>query len=316
MSFKKSYRSNTIRLPNERGKLNLYTPETINGAKLLGTFESGSDEWHELRSRGIGGSEIGTILGLNPWESAYYLWATKTGQLPPKQLDSFAVKLGNWLEPMILDTILPEVHPDWKIYRTGTYQHPRLSFLHANPDALAMIDGELCVVEVKTSRNYWSEVPPHYVAQLQHYMNVLGIKRGFIVGLVGMDWVEHEFAFDQFEADVMEQRAIEFWDSVRNGHAPDFDGSESTYEAVRELHPDIEPGLEIEIDGIHNLANAQLAFEEAEFALRKQKSEVLALMGKAQHAYTEVDGVRYRVASRQSRAGSKPFLVINKRGNK
>jgi hypothetical protein len=131
-----------------------------------------------------------------------------------------------------------------------------------------------------------------------------------------MDWVEHEFAFDQFEADVMEQRAIEFWDSVRNGHAPDFDGSESTYEAVRELHPDIEPGLEIEIDGIHNLANAQLAFEEAEFALRKQKSEVLALMGKAQHAYTEVDGVRYRVASRQSRAGSKPFLVINKRGNK
>ena len=66
----------------------------------------------------------------------------------------------------------------------------------------------------------------------------------------------------------------------------------------------------------NNLANAQLAFEEAEFALRKQKSEVLALMGKAQHAYTEVDGVRYRVASRQSRAGSKPFLVINKKGNK
>ena len=109
ISFKKSYRSNTIRLPNESGNLNLYTPETINGAKLLGVFDSGSDEWHELRSHGIGGSEIGTILGLNPWESAYYLWATKTGQLPPKQLDSFAVKLGNWLEPMILDTILPEI---------------------------------------------------------------------------------------------------------------------------------------------------------------------------------------------------------------
>ena len=155
--------------------MNLYTPETINGAKLLGVFDSGSDEWHELRSHGIGGSEIGTILGLNPWESAYYLWATKTGQLPPKQLDSFAVKLGNWLEPMILDTILPEIHPDWKIYRTGTYQHPYLPYLHANPDALAMIDGELCVIEVKTSRNYWAEVPPHYVAQLQHYMNVLGL---------------------------------------------------------------------------------------------------------------------------------------------
>lgn len=287
-----------------------------NGAKLLGDYANGSPEWHELRSHGIGGSEIGTILGLNPWESAFYLHAVKTGQLPPKELNSFAVKLGQILEPVVYNDIIPMLHPDWELQQVGTYQHSTLHFLHANPDAIAKVNGEWVVVEIKTSRNHFDGLPPHYEYQVRHYMNILGIKRGVVIGLAAMDpvefWVEH----DDFEASVIEQRAIEFWDSVKTGVAPTFDGSESTYTAVREMHPDIEPGLEIEIDGIWNLANAQLAFEEAEFALRKQKSEVLALMGKAQHAYTEVDGVRYRVASRQSRAGSKPFLVINKKGNK
>jgi putative phage-type endonuclease len=286
--------------------------EPTNGAKFLGDYQSGTSAWHELRADGIGGSEIGTILGLNPWKSPFYLWATKTGQIPPKQLDSFAVRLGQTLEPVILDELLPQQHPDWEIYRTGTWQHPSLHFLHANPDAIAKVNGEWVIVEVKTSRNYWSEIPPHYVSQTMHYMNILGIKKAVIVGLVAMDWVEAWIDFDQFEASVIEQAAINFWDSVRNGVAPDFDGAESTYEAVREMHPEINSGEEIEIDGIHNLAIAQLAFEEAEANLRRQKSEVLALMGNAQHAYTEHEGKRYRVASRQARGQGKPFLVIHK----
>lgn len=290
----------------------LHAPETFNGAKLLGVFESGTAEWHEARADGIGGSEVGTILGLNPWESPYYLWATKTGQLPPKVLDSFAVKLGVALEPTILDVLLPQAHPDWEIYRTGTYQHPTIPFLHANPDALAKVNGEWVVVEVKTSRNYWSETPPAYTAQVMHYLNILGIKRGVIVGLVAMDWVETWVEFDEFEAKVIEQKATEFWKLVQEGTAPDFDGSESTYTAVREMHPNID-GTEIEIDGLHRLPLAQAAFEEAEAKLKQIKSEVLDKMGSAQHAYIDVDGEKIRVASRQARGNGTPFLVVRKK---
>lgn len=283
----------------------------FNNAKFLGFFESGTSEWHELRADGIGGSEVGTLLGLNQWESPFYLWGKKTGQIPQKPLDSFAAQLGNDLEPVILETILPRMHPDWELYKVGTYAHPTLPFLHANPDALAKIDGEWVVIEVKTSRNYWNEVPPSYIAQIQHYLNIMGLKRAYLVGLVAMDWVEVEIRADEFEAKVIEQKATEFWEMVKNNKAPDFDGSDSTYQAVREMHPDID-GTEIEIDGIHNLANAQSAFEEAERTLRKQKSEVLALMGKAQHAYAEVDGKQIRVASRMSRNGGTPYLVVHK----
>lgn len=289
----------------------LHAPKTFNKAKLLGTFENGSPEWHEARADGIGGSEVGTILGLNPWESPFYLWASKTDNIPPKVLDSFAVKLGNYLEPVILDTILPDQHPDWEIYRTGTYQHPTIPYLHANPDALAKVDGEWVVVEVKTSRNYWSEVPPAYRAQVMHYMNILGIKRGVVIGLVGMDWVEHWIEFDEFEAQVIEQKCAEFWKLVVDNEQPSYDGSESTYEAVREMHPDID-GTEVEIDGAHYLTLAQSKFDEAEAELRLAKSEVLAKMGTAQHCYIEYQGKKIRVASRQSRKGSRPFLIVHK----
>ena len=292
--------------------MTLHAPETFNGAKLLGVFESGTSDWHEARADGIGGSEVGTILGLNPWESPYYLWATKTGQLPPKVLDSFAVKLGHALEPVILDVLLPQEHPDWEIYRTGTYQHPTIPFLHANPDALAKVNGEWVVVEVKTSRNYWDKTPPAYEAQVRHYMNILGIKRGVIIGLVAMDWVETWIEHDKFEAQVIEQKATEFWKLVQEGTAPDFDGSESTFIAVREMHPLID-GTEVEIDGLHLLPLAQAEFEEAEAKLRKIKSEVLDKMGNAQHAYIDVDGQKIRVASRQARLNGIPFLVVRKK---
>lgn len=292
--------------------MTLHAPETFNGAKLLGVFESGTSEWHEARADGIGGSEVGTILGLNPWESPYYLWATKTGQLPPKVLDSFAVKLGVALEPTILDVLLPQAHPDWEIFRTGTYQHPTIPFLHANPDALAKVNGEWVVVEVKTSRNYWEKTPPAYEAQVRHYMNILGIKRGVIVGLVAMDWVETWVEHDEFEAQVIEQKATEFWKLVQEGTAPDFDGSESTYTAVREMHPNID-GSEVEIDGLHLLPLAQAEFEIAEAKLKQIKSEVLDKMGNAQHAYIDVDGTKVRVASRQARGNGTPFLVVRKK---
>lgn len=288
-----------------------HAPETFNGARLLGNYESGTPEWHALRANSIGGSEIGTILGLNPWESPFYLHHLKTGELPPKQLDSFAAWLGTEIEPFIVGPLLNKLHPEFEVYKTGTYQHPTIPYLHANPDALAKVDGEWIIIEAKSSRNYWHQVPPAYVAQVQLYLRIMGLKRALIVGLVAMDPVEYWIEADEFEHSVIEQAAARFWDGVQAKRAPNYDGSESTYEAVREMHPDID-GTEVEIDGAHYLTLAQSKFDEAEAELRLAKSEVLAKMGTAQHCYVEHQGEKIRVASRQSRKGSRPFLIVHK----
>lgn len=285
-----------------------HAPQTFNKAKLVGVFENGTSEWHEARTDGLGGSEIGVAMGLSPFQSPFHLWAVKTGQVIPEPLNNWAVRFGNKFEQPILE-LLQEEHPDWELYTTGTYRHPEHKFMQANPDALAKVDGEWVIVEVKTSRNYWHEIPPSYIAQVRHYMAVMNVNRAVIVGLVNMAWVEHWVERDDFEEQVLIDQATRFWKYVVDGTQPDWDGSESTYEAVRAMHPDI-TDEEIEIDGLHFLANAQAAYDKAEAELRQAKSEVLNAMGKAKHAYIQVNGEKIRVATREARGGGRPFLKV------
>ena len=292
--------------------MKVHAPQDFNKAKLLGVFLNGSPEWHHARQEGIGGSEIGTVLGLNPWESAYALWAKRSGLIPKLATSNFAMRLGQVLEEPILQ-IWQEQNPDYEVFTTGTYQHPKVPYLHANPDALArnIETGEWIVLEVKTSRNYWDELPPQYEAQVQHYLDVMGLQRGKILGLVGMDWVEADIDRDDFQIKQQRQAAKDFWDSLQSGERPAWDGSDSTYEAVRQENMEITED-EVEIEGGHYLVLAQAEFDRAKDELNKAKSEVLAQMGTAKAAYMEHEGTRYKFAQRQARGGGAPFLVIKK----
>ena len=287
-----------------------YAPESFNSAKLVGVFEQGTSEWHEARADGLGGSEIGVALGLSQWQSPFHLWAVKTGQIEAPEVNNWAVRFGQKFEEPILE-LLQEEHPDWELYKTGTYRHGDYPFFTANPDALAKVNGEWVIVEVKTSRNYWHEIPPQYIAQVRHYMAVMGVNRAVIVGVVNMAWVEHWVERDEFEEQVQIDAGVRFWNHVLDGTQPDWDGAESTYEAVRAMHPEI-TDEEVEIDGLHHLANLQSRFDEAEAELRKAKSQVMNAMGKAKHAYMEIDGEKIRVATREARMKGRPYLKVKK----
>jgi len=292
--------------------MKLHAPQEFNKAKLLGVFVNGSPEWHHARQEGIGGSEIGTILGLNPWESAYALWAKRSGLIESLATSNFAMRLGQVLEEPIL-SIWQEQNPDYEVFTTGTYQHPKVKHLHANPDALArnVETGEWIILEVKTSRNYWDELPPQYEAQVQHYLDVMDLRKGKIIGLVGMDWVEADIDRDDFQIRQQRQAAQDFWDSLQSGERPAWDGSDSTYNAVRQENLEI-TDEEVEIEGGHYLVLAQDEYDRAKDELNKAKSEVLAQMGNAKSAYMEHEGKRYKFAQRQARGGAAPYLVIKR----
>ena len=265
-----------------------WTPNTINGAKLVGVFESGSADWHEAREQSLGGSEIGTILGLNPWESAYALWAKKTGKIENPPLTNWAVRFGQAFEEPILK-LWSEEHPDYEVFTTGTYKHCDYDWLHANPDAIAKHreTGELLVVEVKTARTSFESLPLHYEAQVRHYQFVLGIQRAVVVAVAGMTYQEFWIERDEFAEQVQLQQAKKFIAHMVNDTKPDFDGADE-------------------------LVLAQERFDKAEADLRKAKSEVLNQMGRAKHAFIEVEGEKIRLASRQARGDGVPYLVIKK----
>lgn len=292
--------------------MELHAPAEFNGAKLVGVFESGTSEWHEARAYSLGGSEIGTIMGLNPWESAYALWAKKTGKIENPPLTNWAVRFGQAFEQPILE-LWQQEHPEYEVFVTGTYQDCEHDFLHANPDALARHreTGEWLVVEVKTARTSFEALPATYEAQVRHYMMVMKIDRSVVVAVAGMTWQEFWVERDEFTEQVQLDYAKKFLSHIVNDTKPDYDGAESTYEVIRKLHPDIDE-TEIEIDGLHQLALAQAEFDEASAKFMHMKSWVLDLMGNAKHAYIVADGEKIRLASRTARKDGVPYLVVKK----
>ncbi|HFC9341278.1 TPA: YqaJ viral recombinase family protein, partial [Enterococcus hirae] len=48
------------------------------------TLDMSHQEWLEDRKKGIGGSDVATVLGLNKYKSPYQLWLEKTGQIELK----------------------------------------------------------------------------------------------------------------------------------------------------------------------------------------------------------------------------------------
>jgi putative phage-type endonuclease len=294
--------------------MQVFAPETFNEAELVGSFEAGSDEWHNARAQGIGGSEVGTILGLNPYESAYALWCKRTGRIPSQIEENWAIRFGKAFETPILQ-LWHEEHPEYEVFETGTYRSKENSLLLANPDALARHKetGEWVVVEVKTARSTWDSVPQAYTAQVLHYMGVMGVKRGVIVAVAGMTWYEHEVPYNEEQIAIQNEALVRFWDSVQNDVKPDWDGSESTYQAVRAQHPLLDD-TEVEVGDIGwQVVNHQLFADSVYVELTKLKSELMFAMGNAKHAYVNDKGQKIRVASRQIRAGS-PVMVINKKG--
>jgi predicted phage-related endonuclease len=291
----------------EKPKIAVYTPQKINNAELLGVFPANSPEWHTAREKGIGGSEIGTIMGLNQWESAFTLYHKRKGLIENPPLDNWSVRFGKAFEQPILE-LFAEEHPELEIMTTGTYSR---GIYHANPDAIARDrkSGELFVVEVKTARAGWDAIPASYYAQLQWYLQVLGIKRGVIVAVAGWNYEERWVDADEMFQAAAQASADRFWEYLQTDKRPDWDGSESTYQTVRELHPDIED-VSVEIDGAHQIAQLNDEFNAAKEKLTKAKSQLLNEMGKAKHAHILVNGKEVRIASRQARGDGVPFLVI------
>ena len=129
------------------------------------------------RTKYVGASEVGAILGLNPHSSAFEVWTRKVGVADPVA-DNAAMERGRFLESGILN---------WAGHKLGATKIeagipldqpalavPGCAFLAVRPDGALLVDGTWRGVECKTSRvaQDWGEagtddLPAWYLAQVQ-----------------------------------------------------------------------------------------------------------------------------------------------------
>ena len=94
-------------------------PET-----LAYTEQLTNEEWLEIRRKGIGGSDAGTVLGKNPYKSPLTLWAEKRNELPNEFKGNEATAWGHLLEEPIAKRFAEE-QPSIVLY------HPMYAYVQS-----------------------------------------------------------------------------------------------------------------------------------------------------------------------------------------
>jgi putative phage-type endonuclease len=287
------------------------------GAELVGTFEPGSPEWHAARAGlRLGGSEIAAVLNLSPFESPFSLWHRKKGHIGPV-VETEQMEWGRRLEPAICEKY-QDRHPDVRVVKGGTYRNRQRPWQISNPDRLLYLTGARGdrpsgLFEAKTAfeDEKWGpdgtdEVPVYYRAQGMHYMDCLTrpwIDLGCLIS--GCQYREYRIHYDADEAAFMRDRAEAFLADLANDVRPPLDGSDATYRAVREMHPDIEP-ISVEIDPL--LADEYRAVCLAAKAAKAEKQSVAVRIADAMGNARTAQCLGERIAIRVPNGDHKPFL--------
>lgn len=287
------------------------------GQIRLPSFEPGSPEWCEQRELSVGGSEVASVMGFGRFDSRFSLWHRKLNLIPPTP-DNPVMEWGRILEPVVAAKFA-ERHPEIAVRRTGTFTRLGHEYQIASPDRdLRYPDGTHVPLEIKTAYDDtdWGtpgtdEIPLYYRTQCIWYLDLLRQPWCDVAVLIGgSDYREYRVDYDPADAKLMRDAAIEFIDSIVRGDRPDIDAHSATYEALRDLHPEIERDIDVELDT--NLAaaycNAREALKQATDNEQLTKSQVADAMGNARRARW----AGHTIATRQARGEGRPFVVAGR----
>ena len=142
-------------------------------------------EWLEMRYKGIGGSDAGTVVGVNKYKNNVELWQEKTGKIVPEDISSKpAVIFGKKSEEHLRELFKLD-YPKYNV----DYHEFYMYFNDDHPFIFATLDGEITdengkhgVLEIKTttiqSSSQWDEwdnkIPDSYYAQILHQLAATG----------------------------------------------------------------------------------------------------------------------------------------------
>ena len=201
-----------------------------------------TEKQHEARK--VGGSSIGTILNLNPYQTPIELWKVDTGQVPPFEGNE-STQAGEVMESAISD--LYELRSGNKVRRSNiTHVHKEHPFLTAHPDRLCV--GMRRGVEIKNiGRNmarFWGEsgsddVPPYYLMQAHHCMLVLDYAEWDIVAYFGGgDMAIYPVKRSADMDAIIIDAARAYWHCVETRTPPVFDPNHPrAVEALKRIYP-------------------------------------------------------------------------------
>ena len=242
----------------------------------------GTTQFHADRLTGLGGSDLGAILGLNPYRTPYQIWLEKSGRSEPFT-GNLQTRFGSYAEEFVAREYSDRTGRQVQRYNS-LLRHPTAPLL-GHIDRLVVPEGAKRAshqreirtdlgLEAKTahalaaSRNGdWGEpgtdaVPASYLIQCQAYMLLTGCANWDLAVLFGnSDFAIYHLHQDQELGEYIVEEASRWWRDYVVADVPPPPSSELE---ARQRWPGHTPGKVVDLDE----AQAELLRDYA--ALKRQ----------------------------------------------
>lgn len=237
------------------------------------------EEWLKLRKTGIGGSDAGSICGMNPYSSSMKVYQDKTSDTIEEHEDNESIRQGHDLEEYVAQRFMEET--GLKVRRSNfmyrSLEHP---FMIADIDRL--VTGEDAGLECKTANAYnadkWKdgEIPLHYIMQCYHYMAVTGKRIWYIaVVILGREFTYRRLEWDDALISQMTAAEEYFWKNhVEKRIMPEPDGSKACDEVLKQYFHTARKSSEIELVGFDEKLDRRAALLEQIAPLQQELNQI------------------------------------------
>jgi len=230
--------------------------------RLVNTSSITKAQWLDWRKKGITGTDVGAICGVDQYRSPMHVYLDKIGEAPEV----------NENDKMLFGKLYEDVISNLFAQRNGLFinrgtrkmklvhkenailQHPDIPWALANIDRFILNEygQKVGVLEVKTASVYFKDdwengnIPEKYMLQLQWYMFVTGMEYGYFVCECDHEYFQHRVDYDDELIQVVINNYIKpFWDHVQNRIPPAIDGSVASGEVLKYLYPEGKSNTEI-----------------------------------------------------------------------
>lgn len=209
-------------------------------------------EWLKQRQKGIGGSDVGAILGMNKWKTAFQVYVEKVEEITEVSESSEAAYWGSTMEELVAKEFANRTGK--KVRRDNRHLvHRDYPFMVANIDRRVI--GENSILECKTTSSFgakeWEgeEIPDSYLLQCQHYMAVTDRDKCYIAVLIGgQKFLVKEIDRDEELIKLIIEAEKNFWTMhVEKKIPPMLDGSYAAEKYLRNKYPKSDSSIKVDL---------------------------------------------------------------------
>ena len=288
--------------------------------KKISTKDMSREDWLKERKKGIGGSDVACVLGLNKYKSAFALYNEKKSE-EIEDFDNEAMRIGRDLEEYVASRFT-ELSGIKVRHENAILINEEFPFIRANVDRLCV--GVKAGLECKTAstwnaKNFGKgEFPVNYYAQCVAYMAVTGLPDWYLAVLVMgkefkvykltrdkdcdcPEWCECAVYVGDDEIESLVSACREFWCEHIEKNVPPAVFNSNDDEAISSAcNPD--SGQEIDMTGyldkLAELTNIKRQIDELTTQKKQLEGEIKMFMGNCGKGYADGYKVSFTKQSR------------------